>query len=307
MMELETFLNLPTEEVAQIVQEAGPKVCVFPINGTRRWFMIEHPTHSGVSFLGYLDIVIKRHIEIYQLFFNHGIKTLLTPIFGPDLMKRGEDYMKLAADGMERIASHPDFLKFYQAYDVRVRCYGDYHKFLNSTSYAYLSEKLDKVTEMTLSHNENRLFFGVFAHDATETIAKLSIDYYKRHKKAPSKYELVELYYGEYVEPVSFFIGFDKFSTFDMPLVATGDEDLYFTIAPSLYLNKEQLRTILYDHIYLRPQIVFENYTSITREIQDFMQRFYHTNLGNTIGVGIPNEEIGFWYPQSQIEIPGEL
>ncbi len=36
------------------------------------------------------------------------------------------------------------------------------------------------------------------------------------------------LYYGEYVAPVDLFVGFDKFCTFDMPLIATGDEDLYF-------------------------------------------------------------------------------
>ena len=40
-MELESFLQLPLEEAARLVRADGPKVAVFPINGTRRWFMLE--------------------------------------------------------------------------------------------------------------------------------------------------------------------------------------------------------------------------------------------------------------------------
>ena len=33
------FLRLPTDEVARVVRASGTKVCVFPFNGTRRWFL----------------------------------------------------------------------------------------------------------------------------------------------------------------------------------------------------------------------------------------------------------------------------
>ena len=42
MISFERFLKLPPEQVASLVNAAGQKVCVFPVNGTRRWFMLEH-------------------------------------------------------------------------------------------------------------------------------------------------------------------------------------------------------------------------------------------------------------------------
>jgi tuberculosinol/isotuberculosinol synthase len=307
LMDLETFSSLPSPEVACLVREIGPKVCVFPINGTRRWFMLEYASNSVNKFAeSYLDIMVERHIELYKLFFDHGIDTLLTPIFGPDLLKRGEDYVNLAGEGMTRLGTHPDFLDFYRAYNVRVRFYGDYRGSLAQTPHSYLSDIFDKAAKRTLMHDQHRLFFGVFAHDAVETIAELAVDYYNEHNQVPDKRTLVELYYGEYVEPVDLFIGFDKFSAFDMPLVSTGEEDLYFTVTPSPYLTRKQLRAILYDHIYVRPEEETD-YSDAASEEWSLMHDFYQANLGKTQGVGKRAHDGGFWYPLPQVELPESL
>jgi tuberculosinol/isotuberculosinol synthase len=305
-MDLETFLNLSTDEVARIVRQKGPKVCVFPINGTRRWFILEYGAGSTSSPERYLDIMTKRHTELYKMFFDHGVETLLTPIFGPDLLERGEEYVRMAVEGMARLGTHSDFLDFYKAYDVRVRFYGDYKKFLESTRHSHLTEIFDEATEKTLTYDQYRLFLGVFAHDAAEAIAELSVDYYNMHGHIPDKRTLVTLYYGEYVAPVDFFIGFDKFSAFDMPLVSTGEEDLYFTVAPSPYLTVHQLRIILYDHIYVRPEGETD-YTSLGTSDWALMRDFYQANLGKTQGVGARLDSSGFWYPLPQVELPESL
>ncbi len=303
-LDAETFRNLPTEEVARLVREAGPKVCVFPINGTRRWFMLEHPlTSEEDSLLTYLDVTGRRHIELYRMFFDHGVDTLLTPVFGPDLLERGEDYMHLAAAGLSRLATHPDFLNFYTAYQVRVRFYGDYRPFFEPTPYAYLSDLFDRVTRQTAVHNRYRLFFGVCAQDATETVAGLAVRYHSEHGCVPDKRTLVELYYGEYVKPVDFFIGFDKFCVFDMPLIATGNEDLYFTVSPSPYLTELQLRDILFDHLYTR-RGKEPDYLSMEPEAWNLMREFYQANMGQTIGVGANQKHGNFWYPLPQVVLP---
>ncbi len=67
LIDRETFLQLPTEEVAKLVRAAGSKVCVFPINGTRRWFMLEHPEQNDAE--SYLSITWQRHIDMYKLNF----------------------------------------------------------------------------------------------------------------------------------------------------------------------------------------------------------------------------------------------
>lgn len=300
-MELEEFQRLSTEDVARLVRKAGPKVCVFPINGTRRWFMLEHPSVQMEDFTSaYLDAITRRLIELYQLIFDHGLSTLLTPSLSPDVMARGEDYMQMAAEGFARLATHPNFLDFYKAYGVRVRFYGDYRKFFDLTPYAYLSDLFDEVTAQTMAHDRHRLFFGLFAHDPTETIAEIAVRFYQKHGRPPDKCQIVEAYYGEYVEPVGLFIGFSKFRAFDMPLVTTGTEDLYFIVSPSPYLTECQLRDILYDHLYTRRGE--PDYSAMDANDWTRMKDFYRANLENTLGVGTKHREV--WYPLPQVQLP---
>ncbi len=301
-MDRQAFQNLPVSEVARLMRAAGPKVCVFPINGTRRWFMLEHSVPPEDDYAAvYCDVAAERHIELYRLFFEHGVGTLLTPIFGPDLLARGEAYAKMAIEGLALLATHPAFLEFYQTYQVRVRFYGDYRHYLDSTPYAYLVGLLDGATVQTRAHDRHRLFFGICAHDATETIAGLAVQYHIEHGRVPDKGTLVELYYGEYVEPADLFIGFDKFCVFDMPLVATGDEDLYFTVSPSPYLSERQLRDILHDHLFAR-RGEEQDYLTLGHEERLWMKDFYGANRERTLGVGMKRGEI--WYPLPQVVLP---
>jgi tuberculosinol/isotuberculosinol synthase len=303
-MDIESFEKLPASEIAQLVRESGPKVCVFPINGTRRWFVLERVLQQGNdSAEAYLDAMINRHIELYQLIFDHGLDTLMTPAFGPDLMERGEDYIQLAAEGLAQLTQHPDLLAFYRSYDVRVRFYGEYRKFFASTPYAYLSDLFNELTVATQGHKRHRLFFGLFANDATETIADLAVRYYLEHRRVPDRRTLVELYYGEFVKPVDLFIGFDKLCVFDMPLIATGNEDLYFTISPSPYMSKRQLRAILYDHLYARREAE-PDHKVMGPDDWALMQDFYRLNQDKTLGVGVKQQQGGFWYPLPQVELP---
>jgi len=298
-MDIKTFQALPRVEVARLMQAAGPKVCVFPINGTRRWFMLEHAAAQET----YLDKMFQRHIELYQLLFEHGLDTLLTPIFGPDIMERGADYLHMAVAGLTDLATHRTFLEFYARYRVRVRFYGDYYKTLDATPYTYLLGLFDTLTQQTAQHERYRLFFGLFAHDAAETVGQLAIRYHAEHGRAPDKRSLVELYYGEYVRPVDLFIGFDKFCAFDMPLIATGNEDLYFTVCPSPYLTEWQLRDILYDHLYTRREAE-PDYAAMQPDAWASMRTFYQANMDRTLGVGAKHKRGGFWVPLPQVELP---
>jgi hypothetical protein len=167
-LDVEAFLSLSTDDVAALVRDAGPKACVFPINGTRRWFLLEYPPEPGADVLGdYLAVIERRHIELYRLLFDHGIEYLLTPAFGPDLAERGDDYVEIVAKGLEGLATDAQFLDFYRDYEVRVRFYGDYRKYFASTPYAYLPDLFDALTARTLTNSRHHLFFGLFAQDAS--------------------------------------------------------------------------------------------------------------------------------------------
>jgi tuberculosinol/isotuberculosinol synthase len=300
-MSMLKFLDLPTHEVSLLVRKSGHKVAVFPVNGTRRWFMLEH---GALQFedpiAAYTDIVIKRHIELYRLFFDHGITTLVTPVIGAEVLDTRDDYMqKIGAEGLASLATRADFLEFYEEYGVRVRFYGDYRNALRRTPYEGIISLYDELTYTTRANDRFRLFFGVFADEqkADEFMIGYTADYYRDQKEAPSRRAVVEAYYGEYLEKADFFIGFDRLSVFDYPFLNWGGEDLYFTVAPSLYMTDLQLRLILYDHLYSR-RIDEPDYLALDPPALERLRNFYDANNLTILGVGKPGSRI--WLPETQ-------
>jgi len=296
MITFERFLQLPAEEVAALVKATGTKVCVFPFNGTRRWFLLEHSSENQRELAkDYVEETIKGYIRLYKMLFDHGIETVVAPVFGKNILERGEEYMMAIGETMTFFTDHPEFISFYKDHDVRVRFYGDYRKELK-THYPHIVEAFDKGTELTLAHNKHRLLYGVFADDSIQTIAELSIQYYQTHNKPPGSEELIEMYYGERIEKADMFIGFEKFTVFDYPMLNTGNESLYFTVAPSLYMTTTLLRKILFDHMYLRP-LPDPDYNKISLDDLEAMRRAYQDGGDNAFGVGVL--EGGVWYAKS--------
>jgi hypothetical protein len=300
MISFERFLQLPTREVAARVRDAGQqKVCVFPVNGTRRWFLLEHAQEiQGDFFEAYMDASIRNHVALCTMLFEHGIEILLAPVFGRELMRRGDEYtQRVGIDGLVRTATDSGYRHFFEQYGVRVRFYGDYHDALTGTPYEYALQSMDEVAEATKQNTRCQLFFGVFADDATESIARLSIEHYLAEGLVPDKQTLIRKYYGADVPPVSLFISFDKFSVFDMPLLGTGEEDLYFSMSPSPYMTQHQLRAILYDHLYIRPAPE-PDYRKLDSTALDWLREYYRRHKDHAFGVG--KLKFNLWIPAGQ-------
>lgn len=302
-MDIGTFQQLPVTEVARLVRSAGPKVCGFPINGTRRWFALEHADEASQGHLAYMRRAGDRAIEVCRTIFDHGVDTLLIPIFGAAVASRGPDYQPLIEPGLRWFACDPAMLEFYDAYDVRVSLYGDGPRLY--PNYAGAWEAFNAVAERTAHHRRHRLFYGACADDPTETIVQIGLKFYEAHGQLPNRRQIVEAYYGDYVEPLSFCIGFEPMAMFDLPLVATGMEDLYFMVSPSLYLDDYTLRAILYDHLYERRTL--DNYSHFTAADWSALNQFYQLNRHHVIGIGRQAEWGGWWSPLPQVMLPDEL
>jgi tuberculosinol/isotuberculosinol synthase len=243
-----------------------------------------------------MDISIANHVELCAMLFDHGIHTILAPVFGRELMTRGDEYtQRVGIDGLVRTATDRNYRDFFSKYNVKVRFYGDYRDVLTGTPYEYALSSIYDVTEATKHNTGFRLFFGVFADEATETVARLSVEHYLAEGSIPDKRTLVRKYYGEDMPPVSIFVGFDKFSVFDMPLLATGEEDLYFSVSPSPYMTECQLRAILYDHIYIRPTPE-PDYTQLTSEELSWLRDYYQKNKDFAFGLG--TLRFNLWIPE---------
>jgi len=266
--------------------------------------MLEYPDLAATDFAqAYIRTTWQRQTELYKLFFDHGVETLLTPIFGPDLLERGDEYRQLVEPGLLWFTQDQHMLNFYDAYDVRVRVYGDTQRYFPNTPYAHVLEAFTQLTHRTAGHERHRLFFGVCAHDPTETVAQIAVRLHERHGTVPTKRQIVEAYYGEHVGPVDLFIGFDRPAAFDMPLISTGNEDLYFTISPSPYLDRHTLRAILYDHMYAR-RVDEADYTALSPEDWQTLADFYALNRHNVLGIGQKHRSGKFWHPLPQVKLP---
>jgi hypothetical protein len=268
--------------------------------------MIEHPLEAQTQYVqAYLQLVGQRHLELYKLFFEHGIETLLTPLLGPDVLSRSDHYSEIAAQGLLWFAQNKDYLDFYDRYNIRVQVYGDLRRYLPPAALEPIVAAYTELAQRTAAHSAHRLFFGVCAYDATETIADISAHFYQTHGSLPTKHQIVEAYYGEYIDPLDLFIGFERFSMFDVPLITSGQEDLYFTVSPSLYLEAETLRAILYDHLYARR--INEDYSKLSSEERQLLEEFYHVNRRHVLGLGLKQSNGNFWYPLPQVTLPPEL
>lgn len=284
----EEFFALSTEEIARRMREAGPQVCVFPINGTRRWAWLEHGAELAAALdpmAAYMDLAGRAYVRLFRMLFEHGVDVILSPIFGRELLGRGEAYVHMALGaGVRQFVESPTFTDFYRACGVRARFYGNL-ELLRDTPYEHVLALARRLEEETAAFSSRRLFLGLFADDAWEQIAQIVVQYYQQHGRPPAHAELIAAYYGEYVPPVSFFIGFDKPSVYDYPLLASGQEDLYFTYAPSPYLGEEALRIILYDHLYTR-RVPEPEWNALDSPAADALRAYYRRVSERVQGVG---------------------
>ena len=86
-----------------------------------------------------------------------------------------------------------------------------------------------------------------------------------------------------------------------MPLISTGNEDIYFTASPSPYLTEVQLKGILWDHIYARHGDGID-LSALGPQDRETMRQLYHTSKGYTFGVG-ERHSLGYWIPNPTLQL----
>lgn len=282
MIDLDTFVYLSDNQIAQLLGECGQKVCVFPISGTRRWYTMQYGKHlNGRATQHYIDESIKRLLDLYRMFFSHGIHTLLSPLHG--LLEDEQETLASRMHWLEILTTHSDFLSFYKEFGVRVYFYGDYRRKLAETPYAYLPGQFERLSKYTQKNKTHRLFYGMFPENAAENIADLSVRHFIRAGQIPDRKMMSKLYYGETIESADLFIGFGAFNPSDYPLLDFKGENLYFTAVPSFYLEKDQLRRILHDHLHPRQEL---DDSQLSESELAALKDFYHAQRNATLGLG---------------------
>ncbi|MFQ5612285.1 MAG: hypothetical protein ACE5H9_09155 [Anaerolineae bacterium] len=225
-----------------IASQVRPRIStvVLLINGTRRWFLSRHSDWTR-----YPQATAAAHRRVSQLFYDHGISTLIQPLFGFDLFDRGEDYLQFVLKHSLTAMADEDYALWYRAARIRVSFYGAWREALASLGLPEIVEVLDDIAHSTRQHTDRNLLIGLFADRALDDIVSLA-------KGCQSGQDLVERYYGLSVPAIDFVVGSGQPALWDIPLLDFNQASLYFLKAPTFFITREVVRRILHDHLFER-------------------------------------------------------
>jgi undecaprenyl pyrophosphate synthase len=287
-LSLAEFLQLPTPQVAEMIRGL---TLGFPIDGTRRWFLLHRLPAWDVE--EYKALTAKRYVEEFALLFDHGVETLLIPAFGGELMSRGEEYVREMMEGLARLAEHSTFVDFYRDYNVRVRFYGDWRRQVNGLAGAdALTAALDNCAA-THYTGPRRILYGLWADDMLVNI----VDDLARSQHEPVEFTreaIVTRYYGEYVKPTDIYIGFGRPAVFDVPMLVTSQTDLYYTVVPSLDLDARLFRMMVWDHFAGR--WTQQEWDGLSERDFKALRAFYEAHHDTVLGLGEIDPPTGIWH-----------
>ena len=303
IVDRQQFAALPAAQVAALVRERRPGLSVgFPLNGSRRWYALRRlagtlpdaPEGAGDPYAPYVETALQQQIRVHRMLYAHGVHTIVYPVFGGELLTRGDAYNAALLHALEHIALHPALRAFYDECDVQVRVYGDYARALPALGHAALVDEYVRLMDETAAHRSCRLLYGLWAEDAGDAAARFSVDFFRRTGRAPSRGELVRSYYGMELGWLDAYIGFEKPTVFDVPLLLGPDTALYFTVAPSLCLTAQGLCAVLYDLLYARS--VDDPDTLIAGPAQlQALGAYYRARADTIIGAGDVDPKLGVW------------
>jgi hypothetical protein len=183
--------------------------------------------------------------QLSELFYAHGIQTLIQPLMGYDLLSRGQDYLHMAvAQGLAELATQ-EYQDWFRQEEIRLTLYGNWSKVLSEMGFTQVTGLLKQIEKSTQHYTKHKLLFGVFADEGLDHIVAMA-------REARGGEDLLQRYYGQPIGPVDLIVGSGQPAIWDLPLLDINKANLYFLQAPTFCLDKATLRRILYDHLYQR-------------------------------------------------------
>ena len=293
--QLAEWLSWRRAHLAQwVLAQEQPVVMGWPFNGTRRWYLLHRRENPNAG--DYVTTTIRRQAEQHRLVFAHGVSVIVAPHFGAELLERGTAYTRaVLGDGLLKLGDDPVNQEMFEG-GVRIRFYGDYDEILDTPIYRPMLDACASLTAATASGDGPLLLIGLFADAPYPKVARLSVEFAEKHGRTPNRQDLIEAYYGLAVPDLSLYLGFSQPALFDVPLLTTGQEDLYVTLTPSAELTERQLREILYDHLVTR-RIAKDDYEMLPDGALAALAAYNKRYRGMTVGIGRIDSLTGLWTP----------
>lgn len=300
-MQLSEFLTLPKQQIAELVRQKGPKVCVFFSNGTRRWFLSQYRGPAAAYFSAYIEASVQRLREIFEMLLDYGIDTLVVPLLHEELKLRGEQYIHDVAQSIPQFFGHATLRAFYQEYQVRVRFFGGFEAFHGAEPGG--ENVFQAIFHQTVGHSAHRIFYGVLPEHPVNTITALTVKAFQETGQIPDFSALTQMYFGEDVASADLLLSSGVFYVPNLPLLIDHSTQLYFGVSPSFSMTEVQLRGILHDYLFSR-RVEKTDYERLNEEDWQQMAHLFAQHQNDTLGVGTQNSRWGLWHPVSLATLP---
>ncbi len=291
------FISLAAADIAAIVQQhQRPRVGVFVPDGTRRLGLALADGPPGTD--GFLTKTALLSLQYAQdnlrVFFDHGLATLLVPIFSKSVLGRGQRYQQLIAlTILETLFKSEAWQAFYRAYGIRVGVYGE-KDFLTEVGCSQALAWIATTEAATARHQQHTLLYGIGGDSWVGSgLSELGIRFFQEHGRPPRYEEQVTEYYGQFVESADFFMMSTKLSGAGAmpPLICDAETAFYFLAAPGVWsLTPAVYKEILCDLLFNRPAEAGTG--QVNRQT---LEDFYHRHRTAVIGLG--HVVGGTWVP----------
>lgn len=276
-MSLDQFLAAPIEQVRRI----APATLIWVVEGTRRSAAL---AGIDVSSEDYAHWSISQMKTCVELFFHHGVRHVITPLLTPSQFAEVTPrYRERLFDWVALFVKEFSLLTTSQHQDWRLRLLGAESL---PDELRPLSEKVAAATP----RGKHTLWCSVVAQSGAPWNELLQAVV---RTGARTREDAIRALYGEDIPLAQLMIAFGKpmVSPEQEPPLLQGPMDCYFTQRPGYRLTERELRTVLYDHAYLRRTWRADK----TGRAEEAISHRRAWEEGPMVGLGI---RLGpFWYP----------
>ena len=293
---LAQFLKLPRSEVLALHTQFGfPNLGVFVVDGSRRLVLAYSDAEPGTEefYLAAAHLPAQFLRSAVETVFSYGLPTLMAPVLGRSLFRRGEDYVRLTLlEGLRLLFDSSEWSEMYQRLGVRVHVYG-HLECLRGTACEPALEWIERTQKETTANQQHSLFYAVGETSIVgEEAVQSAAAFFVEHQRIPTREEQVQYYYGELLPMADWFIMTSKMSGMGAfpPLLINSDTELYF-LPTVMGLTDNVYRRILYDMWFGRSALrQGVNCFELTAEKRAALRQAYDHSVGQVLGVGF---EIG--------------
>jgi tuberculosinol/isotuberculosinol synthase len=279
-------MALPAEDISGVVLPKRLAVLV-SLDGTRRFANMRDPS-SREDWARYSQLGKEATVSLVETLFALGVQTILITALWPSNFTRGNEYAKVVL-GPLGLAGLTDatWRVVYDRWGARARLSGTWRE-----AEPWMVEEMEKVAGQYVAatpEGDRLLLWEADAGDILEATLKLAA------QVGPSRGAILAAHYPDGPERIHIAIKSGRLSTLDRIVspVMLDKTDLYLVSNLTLELTEDQLRAILYDHLFLRHAAPEDNMSYSDQYLAAY-RRWHDARPPRVVGLG-ELDPGGYW------------